>query len=174
MRRLFCALLLLSAAITFLAVPAGRASASTRTMPDGRITIALAPAPDPDAHQDHLEHQAHMAWVKAHQQVTVTTAARQGTAPSGFPGYGLYSFSMLERVWIWAGGPADVAWAAATIAECESGGKTWAYNPSGASGLWQILGVPWPGNPWDGPTNARMAVTKFRDAGGFSPWVCQA
>lgn len=93
----------------------------------------------------------------------------------GFPSQGTYSFSMLESIWEWAGGPSYDAWAAATIAECESGGRTSAYNPSGASGLWQILGVPFPGNPFDGPTNARMAVAKFRGAGGnFSPWVCRA
>lgn len=106
---------------------------------------------------------------------TASLASVTVTYSGGFPSQGTYSFAMLEHVWEWAGGPAYEAWAAATIAECESGGRTSAYNPSGASGLWQILGVPFPGNPFDGPTNARMAVAKFRGAGGnFSPWVCRA
>lgn len=87
--------------------------------------------------------------------------------------YGVYSFSALEQLWVSAGGPAWAASSMAVIAECESGGRPWAYNPSGASGLWQILGSVVPGdvfNPW---VNALNAVKKFR-AGGFSPWVCQA
>ena len=91
---------------------------------------------------------------------------------------GVYSFSGLEALWVSAGGPPGVKWAAASIAECESGGRPWAYNPSGASGIWQILGAPrgWTGStnwfdPW---VNALAAVTKYRQAGGFSPWVCRA
>lgn len=106
---------------------------------------------------------------------TVQTASAVHVAyGGGFPSYGTYSFTMLEAVWVWAGGPVWAEWDAATIAECESGGRTWAYNPSGADGLWQIDGVPFPGNPSDGPTNARMAVAKFDAAHGFGPWVCAA
>jgi LysM repeat protein len=89
--------------------------------------------------------------------------------------YGTYSFSGLEALWVSAGGPASVKASAAAIAECESGGRATAYNPSGASGIWQILGTPFPGNPFDPYTNARMAVAKFRAAGySFAPWVCRA
>lgn len=88
---------------------------------------------------------------------------------------GTYSYSGLEALWVSAGGPASVEAAAATIAECESGGNAAAENPSGASGLWQILGTPFPGDPFDAATNARMAVAKFVGAGdSFAPWVCQA
>lgn len=88
---------------------------------------------------------------------------------------GTYSFTALERLWISAGGPAWAAAHAARIAECESGGRPDARNPSsGAAGLWQILGLPFGGNPYDPFTNARMAVAKFRAAGNtFSPWVCR-
>ena len=91
-------------------------------------------------------------------------------------GWGTHlSFGQLESIWTAAGGPYGVRWSAATIAECESGGNAYAHNPSGASGLWQILGVPFPGNPFDPFTNARMAVAKYRGAGySFSPWVCTA
>lgn len=86
---------------------------------------------------------------------------------------GVVSYAGLEQLWIGAGGPAGVAAEAATIAECESGGDPAAYNPSGASGLWEILGTPFPGNPFDPGTNAAMAVAKYNGAGGnFSPWVC--
>jgi hypothetical protein len=122
-------------------------------------------------HWRHEHHLAHLSYLRNHRPVTATLTSY---SPGGFPSYGTYSFSQLEEVWDWAGGPSADAWSAATIAECESGGRTNAYNPSGASGLWQILGVPFSGNPMDGPTNARMAVAKFRDAGGFGPWVCRA
>lgn len=92
-------------------------------------------------------------------------------APSG----GIFSFSQLESLWVGAGGPPGVAATAAQIAECESGGNPNATNPSSsAAGLWQILGLPFPGNPYDPGTNAAMAVAKYKGAGdSFSPWVCQ-
>ena len=114
---------------------------------------------------------------------TSAAVSTGGTAPAGqgpvpvtvtAPVAGIYSYSALEALWVSAGGPAAAEAAAATIAECESGGNPQAYNPSGASGLWQILGNPFPGDPFDPATNARMAVAKYDAAGGFSPWVCQA
>jgi len=87
---------------------------------------------------------------------------------------GIYSYSQLQALWVSAGGPAGASAQAAQIAMCESGGNPRAYNPSGASGLWQILGNPFPGDPFDPATNARMAVAKYNSAGGsFAPWVCQ-
>jgi len=76
----------------------------------------------------------------------------------------------LENLWIAAGGPPGVAHLMAAIAMAESGGNSRAYNPSGASGLWQILGVPFPGNPFDPFTNARMAVAKY-ESQGLGAWV---
>lgn len=81
-----------------------------------------------------------------------------------------YSYSQLEGLWIQAGGPRDQAATAAAIAEAESGGNSDARNPSGASGLWQILGVPFPGNPFDPATNAKMAVAKWKSQ-GLGAWV---
>jgi hypothetical protein len=105
----------------------------------------------------------------------VTTSAVTRHTGGAIIHAGIYSFSGLEALWVAADGPSGVKWAAATIAECESGGNPRAYNRSGASGLWQILGVPFPGNPFDPWTNARMAVAKYRGAGyNFSPWVCRA
>ena len=122
-------------------------------------------------HWAHIAHLEHLAYLRDHRTVTYTTSYSHSYS-GGFPSYGTYSYSQLEAVWIWAGGPAWAAPEMATIAQrCESGGRTWAYNPSGASGLWQILGVPFPGNPMDGPTNARMAVAKFEAAGdSYGPW----
>jgi hypothetical protein len=85
---------------------------------------------------------------------------------------GVYSFSGLESLWESAGGPAWAAPSMATIAECESGGNPRAYNPSGASGVFQVLGSVVPGNLFDPYINALNAVAKFR-ASGFSPWVCK-
>jgi len=85
-----------------------------------------------------------------------------------------YGYSGLKALWREAGGPSWAAPRAERIALCESGGYIYAHNPSGASGLWQILGNPFPGNPYNPYTNARMAVAKFRGAGGsFAPWVCR-
>jgi hypothetical protein len=85
-----------------------------------------------------------------------------------------YGYSGLKALWRGAGGPSWAAPRAARIAICESGGRIYAHNPSGASGLWQILGLPFAGNPYNPYTNARMAVVKFRAAGNsFAPWVCR-
>lgn len=88
-------------------------------------------------------------------------------------GSGVYSYAALESLWVAAGGPSWAAPHAAEIAMCESGGKPWAYNPSGATGLWQILGSVVPGNLYDPMVNAENAVAKFHGSGNtFSPWVC--
>jgi hypothetical protein len=80
----------------------------------------------------------------------------------------------MESLWESAGGPSWAAAHAATIAECESGGNPDAYNPSGATGIWQILGSVVGGNldnPYD---NALNAVAKFKASGDtFAQWVCQ-
>lgn len=87
---------------------------------------------------------------------------------------GSYSYGALEQLWMSAGGPSFAAAQAAQIAMCESGGNPRAYNPSGASGLWQILGQVVGGNVFDPYTNALNAVSKFRASGDtFAQWVCQ-
>lgn len=111
-----------------------------------------------------------------HPAVTTPRGSGGGTTTSPPPpSPGIYSFAALERLWVSAGGPAGVESSAASIAECESGGNPRAYNPSGASGLWQILGQVVAGNIFDPYVNALNAVKKYQDAGNsFSPWVCQA
>lgn len=73
--------------------------------------------------------------------------------------------NQLSSLWIAAGGPRNIAHLMAAIAMAESGGRANAHNASGASGLWQILGLPFPGNPFDAFTNARMAVAKWQTQG---------
>jgi len=95
-------------------------------------------------------------------------------AGSGDPS-GDLTRSQVGQLWLGAGGPAWAEWDAEQIAWCESGWNTRAYNPSGASGLWQILGQVSPGWIFDARVNAQNAVGKFRGAGdSFAPWVCQA
>lgn len=102
-----------------------------------------------------------------------------GTPPHGFGAAGRNlgagshrTLGQLEGLWVAGGGPGgNLAHIAAAIALAESGGNANARNPSGASGLWQILGLPFRGNPFDPLTNARMAVYKYHAANGFSPWV---
>jgi hypothetical protein len=100
----------------------------------------------------------------------VTAAARAATTFGG--GLGRAGLRWLENLWTGAGGPGGgTAHVAAAIALAESGGNPNAFNPSGASGLWQILGAVAPGNLFNPQVNALNAVIKYRDAGGFSPWV---
>lgn len=96
----------------------------------------------------------------------------QPTVPAT-TGAGAYSFAALENLWTSAGGPGWAASQAASIAMCESGGNPQAYNPSGASGLWQILGQVVPGDIFDPLVNAENAVAKFSASGDtFAQWVC--
>lgn len=97
--------------------------------------------------------------------------------PSGGNFYaGVLSYGQLEALWVAGGGPAWAEGHAAEIAECESGGNRYAYNPSGATGLWQILGQVTDfgralTDPW---VNVHNAVAKFRASGdSFAQWVCQ-
>jgi hypothetical protein len=113
------------------------------------------------------------------QGAAPTASTGQGTtAPApvvAAPVSGIYSYSALESLWVSAGGPSWAEAAAATIAECESGGDPQAYNPSGATGLWQILGSVVPGNLTDPMVNAENAVAKFHASGDtFAQWVCTA
>jgi hypothetical protein len=81
-----------------------------------------------------------------------------------------YTYSQLEGLWEQAGGSATLAPTMAAIALAESGGNSAARNPSGASGLWQILGLPFAGNVFDPLTNAKMAVAKYKSQ-GLGAWV---
>jgi hypothetical protein len=93
-----------------------------------------------------------------------------GTAPPP----GTVNAEQLAALWLAAGGSVADAPTAVAIALAESHGQINAHNPSGASGLWQILGAPSgvSGNVYDPATNARMAVAKYKQAGNsWSPWT---
>jgi hypothetical protein len=101
-----------------------------------------------------------------------------GGGDLGPTAFGAMSKSQLRALWITAKGDPKVANVAAAIAMAESGGipsRNNADRPGDggrhiAAGLWQILGLPFEGNVYDPLTNARMAVSKYKSAGGFSPW----
>lgn len=84
-----------------------------------------------------------------------------------------YTYSQLETLWLdTAKGTkyATDAWAElmAAIAMAESSGNSDAYNPSGASGLWQILGAVNPSDQGslDNPqVNAHEALLKLQTQG---------
>jgi Lysozyme like domain len=89
-----------------------------------------------------------------------------------------YNYSQLETLWLDAAKGTKYAtkgWAElmAAIAMAESSGNSQAYNPSGATGLWQILGAV---NPSDqsklyNPTvNAHEALLKL-ESQGLGAWV---
>jgi len=97
-----------------------------------------------------------------------------GPGGGGAPGGATHAaIPYLESLWVAAGGPRSLAHLMAAIAMAESGGNARAFNPSGASGLWQILGAV---NPADQPflfnpmVNAREAVLKWRTQ-GLGAWV---
>lgn len=87
-----------------------------------------------------------------------------------------YTYSQLESLWIQAGGSPALAPLMAAIGMAESDGDPTAQNPSGASGLWQILmpvnagyvpgGQPNVFNPQD---NAKAAVAIY-NAQGLDAW----
>jgi hypothetical protein len=96
------------------------------------------------------------------------------TSCTGAGGTGTkYSYAQLEGLWINAGGSKALAPIMAAIAMAESGGCSTALNPSGASGLWQILGAV---NPADQPklfdpaVNAKEATLKYSSQ-GLDAWV---
>lgn len=114
----------------------------------------------------------HIAQTGSANNYNTNPAPVQQIYPTG--GNGIFSYTALENLWVSAGGPAWAEAQAAQIAECESGGKPWAYNPSGASGLWQILGQVVPGYIFNPYVNALNAVSKFKASGDtFAQWVCQ-
>lgn len=90
-----------------------------------------------------------------------------------------YTQPQLEQLWVDAHGPADQAQTAGAIAMAESRGVATAVGApthwGRARGLWQILGLPIAGDPFDAATNARMAVAKWEHAPGggrnWSPWT---
>ena len=96
------------------------------------------------------------------------------TSCTGGGGTGtLYSYAQLEGLWINAGGAKALAPGMAALAMAESGGCSAALNPSGASGLWQILGAVDPAdqkNLFDPAVNAKEAVLKYTSQ-GLAAWV---
>ena len=84
-----------------------------------------------------------------------------------------YSYAQLESLWVQAGGSSALAPVMAAIAEAESGGNSAAYNQSGASGLWQILGAVNPGDQsslFNPQVNAKEAVAKYKTQ-GLDAWT---
>jgi hypothetical protein len=106
--------------------------------------------------------------------ILALAAMISGPARAGSSSGEAYSYTGLENLWRSAGGPAWAEAHAASIAECESGGLVYAYNRSGATGLWQIIGSVVPGNLYNPYVNALNAVAKFRAGGDtFAAWVCR-
>jgi hypothetical protein len=84
-----------------------------------------------------------------------------------------YSYAQMEGLWVQAGGSKALAPVMAAIAEAESGGNPDARNPSGATGLWQILGAVYPRDAQaltDPQVNAHEAVAKYKTQ-GLGAWT---
>jgi len=75
------------------------------------------------------------------------------------------------------------AWGALQVARCESGLNPRAYNPSGATGLFQIMPSTWNGTPFQPYTwakatnpwfNIQAAYAIFRQDGSrWQQWTCK-
>lgn len=154
------------------------------------------------AHRAHLAHQAKLAAEraaaarKAAEKAAAEAAARAAAAkpapaviavsaavpassPSSSPQAstpypsGVLTAAEVGQLWLGAGGPPSAEAQAVRIAYCESGFNPRAYNTSGATGLWQILGSVVPGDLTNPVVNAANAVAKFRASGNtFAQWVC--
>jgi hypothetical protein len=84
-----------------------------------------------------------------------------------------YSYGQLEGLWISQGGSKALAPLMAAIALAESSGNDQAENPSGATGIWQILGAvnaADQGSLKNPQVNAREAVLKYKSQ-GLGAWV---
>lgn len=102
------------------------------------------------------------------------SGAKSQTISVSFSASGVLTAAQVGQLWLAAGGPSWAEGSAEAVAHCESGYNTRAYNPSGASGLWQILGSVVGGNLFDGYTNALNAVAKFKASGDtWAQWVCK-
>lgn len=181
--------LMIAAGLTaFQMAPAPRLSVQTGHAP---VTFAASSVRQADPrlarlaylHRWHELHKLHLAYLhaKAHAASVAAYAAAQPhvviTHAAVTPPVvtsGPLTTAQVEALWEQAGGPAWAAPKAAEIAYCESGYNPRAYNPSGATGIWQILGAVVPGDLTSPYVNALNAVAKFKAAGdSFAPWVCQ-
>ncbi len=140
--------------------------------PGQRLNLSQCTDPPALLHLGSTYHAPH------HHTQLHATASRAGgkiwgvTYASSYQGR--YTYAGLEALWVAAGGPAWAASAAAAVAMCESGGNPNAYNGSGASGLFQILGQVVPGNIFNPYVNALNAVSKFKASGEtWAQWVCR-
>lgn len=71
-----------------------------------------------------------------------------------------------------AGWPENQRGTVLRVMRCESGCDPHAHNPSGASGLMQIMPMWWHGrDPYDPATNMEMA-REVHDAQGWRAWSC--
>lgn len=92
----------------------------------------------------------------------------------GYASGGVFSQGEMEQLWVKAGGPSDQAKVAGAVGEAESSGRQYARGPmtqyGQALGLMQILGQVVPGDIFDPLVNFKNAVSKWKAAGGWSPW----
>jgi hypothetical protein len=99
----------------------------------------------------------------------------QAAQAVGLQAGGKWGIGALEKLWTGEGGAGRLAHTMAVISTAESGvagqyGNQYARNPSGATGLWQILGALVPGNLMNAHVNARNAVAKYA-AQGLGAWT---
>ena len=163
-------------------VYAAQAAAMARAV-DGAAKVPAALAAEAAERQAELAREAAAQAAAAAASDQAAQAAQPPSQPPPAPaatqpapaqGPGVLSPGQVGAYWLSAGGPAWAEGAAESVAMCESGDNTNAYNPSGATGLFQILGQVVAGNLYDPLVNALNAVSKFKASGDtWAQWVCQ-
>ena len=85
-------------------------------------------------------------------------------------GYNCGPVSIIRRIF-----PDSTENAAIAVATCESHLYTYAHNPSGASGLFQLMPFWWQGkfNPYDPVANTKAAYSISHAGTYWTPWVCK-
>lgn len=132
-------------------------------------------APLTTAEQSALNPPVHVTAAVVHTAAPAAPPA-SAPAPGGYydPAGPVLTWAQVGQLWLSAGGPAWAEEEAEEVSNCESSHDVDAYNLSGATGLWQILGSVVPGNLRDARVNALNAVSKFEASGDtWAQWVCK-
>lgn len=109
-------------------------------------------------------------WFYAFDEVAISTARVYVPRPARPPNPGVEQWrALVAHFW-----PAEHVDRMLRIMACESGGNSYAFNPSGATGLFQIMPSwqrVWPGDYTDPWTNAAVAYQIWLSQ-GYAAWVC--
>lgn len=137
-------------------------------LPDYWTAMHQEPTPIPDGYQ--------WDWPEPQKEVMPSEPDRNPSEPVGPvatppPANGVEQWRGLVAAYF----PPEAVDRMLRIMACESGGDPGAHNPSGASGLLQIMPFwqkAWPGDYFDPSTNVAVAYQIWLQQ-GYGAWVCK-